>query len=473
MALTSLVLTLGLASQAQSNSSRSTLSAPAHPITNLAMAVGEDLYLGANQPSYSPAAAASLSELGLHWQRLMPTHAQFGWAVDASTQWHAQDRALYIDVRDAYYQTRFLSGELSLGRRRMSWSEADDQWRLGLWQPRILRDKLARPAVGLIGLFWQSVTPASPWQIQVLASPAYVPDLGPDLKIIDHSFSTPNPWFHTPPPTVLISGVETNIHYSLTRPNNEAMIQHPGAALKVQYQLNPRDHLQLSLAHKPIQQLVLAFPYYLFVGPSERYVAVELAARVLYQKIATLEYVMGPQNRNWRAWASLTHEVPVNTSVPSSWVSQQLSPATLTNFYFASSLNGEGFSKIGTPILYTTFTYLNGGDSPDLGPKIGKQESVFESRFFYKRALTLGLQDSWLLKGQDRFSMDLHGTFDFAQAGLQVSAQLRYDLNPRWRVAARADWLTLTHDPDTQKSTGFFSNYRANDRMHLEVTYVF
>jgi hypothetical protein len=280
--------------------------------------------------------------------------------------------------------------------------------------------------------------------------------------------------------------VETNIHYSLAPYEISDVVNNPGVALGLSYKWDQIHRLKWSWAYKPIQQLMFAFPYTWYLGPNESEVRIEINGRVFYQRISSLEYVFDNPTTHWKGWLSLTHETPIYGSMPEKWITQELAPSTTVSIYMKAPLSFAGFTE--DSHIYLAGVKINGGEAPDKGlgslqidsgdasdPGVtsNPNQSLFERRFIYTEAISLGFRNERSLRRGRSLVTDLHGTYDFLQMGTEFSAQAELRWNKQWQFFARMDWLGPVASPDSSAQTGFFSYYRANDRLQIGGTYVF
>ena len=149
--------------------------------------------------------------------------------------------SLTIDSGDTYIASSPSLGkqQATLGRRRFEWSNADQFWGLGMWQPRFLWDTFRPETDGLTGAFY--TYESQQWKFLAFASPMTIPDRSfPVVSQNGKLVSSSPDWL---PPfselQLLNRTVPIQLRPSDARAKPELLVK-PGVALSVHYDENDR-----------------------------------------------------------------------------------------------------------------------------------------------------------------------------------------------------------------------------------------
>ncbi len=422
-------------------------------------------YFRSNQNYFRSGAESELTDLDLHLKgSITPLRLTY----NLRDTYRIGENFNYIKPYELYvnaYQSPNV--DINVGRKLLSWSRADSYWMQGLWQPRFLDDRFVTEQAGLTGVFLEkkwSMGKSSFW-----ATPLHVPETGPDFSIEEQQFVSGSPWFKTPPSTVIIRGQATKVHYRVNKPELEEIVVNPGVGFNWQSEdAEVRRYLsRLSLAYKPMEQLLLGFPFFLELSETEdsSSLNVEVNPRVIYHRIATweTENVISTPQLKTALRTSLTFESPERDSTPEPWITQEVSDAFIASVWAVTPV-GRGLVDVG-------WLHVWGGDEPDKG-EFAPEGTLFERRYQYLHAVRLGGESGsyyaggWTLKGGSRF------IYDFEQAGLTWTNELVAMPTEDLSLHVRADIIGLTGDEE-KIANGFIRTYRANDRVQAGVKYVF
>jgi hypothetical protein len=203
-----------------------------------------------------------------------------------------------------------------------------------------------------------------------------------------------------------------------------------------------------------------------FITPTEDFMSVRVTPRFAYHALFSHDSIL--RAGRWTLSGSLTREVPDEDSSPEDHTAQQVSPATIYAAGISRPLEEDG--PYAARIKFGFFK-VEGGDARDKGDFAG-DTSLFERRYQYLEAYSLGLSKPW--RGLGRFPLDtgLRFVYDRIQNGGVASFTVGMNFNRWLRMDLEADFLGLFSGP-AQVSDGFLALYRANDRMGVGVSYVY
>ncbi|MGK5083182.1 hypothetical protein WDW37_07730 [Bdellovibrionota bacterium FG-1] len=371
----------------------------------------------------------------------------------------------YLELPELYFGTskELFPLNLQLGRKLEHFSHLDEEWQLGLWQPRFRWDYLHPETVGLTGAFLNLDTPY--FRVVVSGSPFFIPERGVPIETKQGVFASNSRWFIPPPATIPIFGQDTPVRYSLVMPELGDLVAHPGASIMARVGAESGPWGLVGYAYKPVNQLLLAADGVLQLSDRQPiYVDAQIYPRVVYHHLTSAE--AGYSGERMNTWFSVLGERPEMDTTPAQWTTQQIVPSLAMSAAFDLRIMGsiESPTSIG-------LSYLRqwGGNAGDEGPEAtGGSASSFEARYPYQSAVSLGLKSRLF----SSFSGSSRVLYDFGHEGTVWSTELRYRPHQNWMLGAGADLLAAPSGEDLDGSD-LLSRYRANDRVHAGVTYVF
>jgi hypothetical protein len=356
---------------------------------------------------------------------------------------------------------------LHLGRKLVHWSRLDESWELGIWQPRYRWDYLHPEIVGMTGAFLSVNTRY--FQAVGFASPLFVPERGVPIQTRDGTFASDSRWFIPPPSMIQLYGEDTPVHYNLARPDLSSILIQDDLArnfsLMVRGGAESGPWASAAYARKPMNQLLLASNGYLRTSDSRPIFAdATIYPHLAYHELASVEG--GYSAERVDTWVSLLREWPRPEPTPAEWTVQQVLPATSASASADIRVAGTQERPLSMDLSYLRRW---GGNSGDMGPQAsGNGASSFEARYPFQSAWALGVKSRPvnMLSGSTRL------TYDIGHRGALWSTEVRIHPRESWMLGLGADILSV---PETQDVDGsnLIGRFRANDRVHAGVTYVF
>lgn len=368
----------------------------------------------------------------------------------------------FIELPEFYIgSARGLTGrfKLNFGRKIENWSYLDEEWGLGIWQPRFRWDYLHPQTVGLLGA---NVSYRDRyWYVAAFVSPLYVPDRSAPLDVADGRVQSISPWVLNPPASVHALGKNTPIRYSAEIPSFGDIVRQESVSFLARVGRNRGFYAQASYAYKPMNQLLMS--YDAFLNDKSLTVDAKLFPRISYHDLIGGEF--GFVSKNWDAHLSYLYDRPIDDEIPMGdtyqlvTTAQAISPSV--SYHIGGRRRGSGLAS---------FSYLKvfGDDIPEQG-KFGDGTSSFDSRYPYKEALLLGLK----LPRWRNVTADFKLLYDIKNPGTIVSSVFQYQAYQNWTVYLATDVLTSFTDESPDVGTAFIHRYRANDRIGGGVSYVF
>ena len=374
----------------------------------------------------------------------------------------------FFEVSEAYFGTsRNLSpAQAHIGRKLVTWNHLDEEWGLGIWQPRFRWDYLHPSISGLSGLHGSYESES--FRMAAFASPLFIPERGASHSVNDGEFETASPWVLSPSSRMELFGQKTPVVYTLDMPPVTDLVINYGASVMARVGEMKGPWASAGYAYKPINQILIGYEGN-FSHPKEQ-VEVTLHPRVAYHHLYSAE--TGFIGENMRIWASVLHENPERDTTPATWTTQEIGATTSASARADYDLYGTGTRATTVHLSYlkTWATVV-----PDLGP-LSNGSATFDSRYPFTQALALGFRSPLPGFLGEKFYFASRFTRDLTYDGSILSGELEFNTSHHWRMGVGIDLLGSDRDISGVPAGApldFISRYRANDRFHGGVTYVF
>jgi hypothetical protein len=419
---------------------------------------GQTYYRG-DAANVNRGAAAAL-DLEKYWR-------SFGAHFSGRDEYSATEQWNYADVFEAnvsWHPTDL--SVFTLGRKLERWNEWEKDWHQGVFQPRYMENRLRSHEAGLAGIFYNQNT--RPVALTLGFLPVAIPDFGAHHYVEDDRFVSKNPWFSPPARQFEYRQVVSDIRYSIDTPTIEEAALHAGGVAKLEFNGAKNYFGRVSGAYKPMPQFLLGFPSrgQVIIRPDEDFMNVRIQPRLAYHTLLSHDSIF--RFGDWTVSGSLTREIPSRDASPEDQTAQQARPATIYSGAISHPLEAEGPYAAR---LSVGFLKVDGGDAPDKGDFAG-QNTLFERRYQYNEAYSLGLTKPW--RGLGRFPLDtgLRLIYDRLQNGGVASFSAGLNFSRSFRADLEVDFLGLFGGP-AEIEDGFLALYRANDRVGLGLSYVY
>jgi hypothetical protein len=452
------VFTAAWSAHAEVNSNTTTVgdesqSLATAPTSALELGIHSSQYLDRGQPFFREGAADSNNSFLLRTSG--QTHSKIKATWDLESEYSGSEHWNYFRPREAYVSY----GDLSLGRRKLTYSNWEDQWNQGLFEPRFMDDKLHSSKAGLVGLFIERQHEYLRWRVAYL--PVYLPDMTPHFWIGDEKLRSYNPWFVSPPSKFQYRGSDHGVDYSVNEPDIAQVVFKQGAMGQVEWKPSEKTAARFSYAYKPMPQILEAFPINEHFNLPTEIMHVDLQPRFLYHHVANLDFnYSGAKNQ---LGLSVAGEHPVSDPTPSDWETQSVGDAMIVSAYHSFN-----FDAAKTWTFTSSLLKVWGGDRKDQGD-IESSVTLFERRYQYTEAASVALRKFW---GAKRVESGFKVIFDRLQNGLVYSGDLTARLHKSLAVSMAFDLFQILPGEPISPD-GFIDVYRGNDRLSLGMSYVF
>jgi len=373
----------------------------------------------------------------------------------------------YFEVPELFVGSRKLVPlQIRLGRKLEPWSELDETWQLGLFQPRFRWDYLHPQSVGLTGAFAEFKQGA--FQVIGFASPLYIPERGVPIHVDNGEFSSPSAWFIPPSSRITLFDRETPVKYDLQIPRVSDIIFQLSGGILARMETAGGFWSSGAYSIKPMNQLLLGHDAHLRLDALE--VPVKIAPRVAYHQIASLEG--GFEAKKYGFALSLLHERPMDRFIGANWTVQTAVPATAVSPAVKFRL---GKSRAGPSLLSLGYFRRWGGNGRDAG-RDASDISVFESRYPFRSALRLAVSSAGVFGlASENLTGASRMIYDSSEDGAIWSTEFKYRFSNEWRMNLGADFLATQVAANTPEldSSNFIRRYQVHNRIQAGISYVF
>jgi hypothetical protein len=378
-------------------------------------------------------------------------------------EFHFIARDLYARV-----QTKSPTGlAFTFGRSQRLWSQLDEDWGLGIWQPLFRADYVNPISLGLTGLFAEAA--GKGMKFTIFVSPLHLPDQQAEMKVENGQLTSGNRWFRAPVSHLEIEHGVNRIYYDLNKPEVKDVVFNGVFA----FSTTAGDEVdgswaRFSFADKPMNQFHVAVQtdgiVFLHVDSGE--IRPIIHPKVVRHQLATFETGFAWDDRN-KVYFSVVSESINDPKLPEGWEQTELKDA-----YYVGAGGSMGMGMVGLRQTLFSLGYVERREKE--GSDITSIEGEIETsnqRPTFERLASAALIHPLYRQRHHRVTGQMKYTHSFSDQGDWVTAVVNY------RPEAQVTWylgLDVFGAPD--EGTGvrsFISSYRNNDRVFGGVSYVF
>jgi hypothetical protein len=370
----------------------------------------------------------------------------------------------YTNAREIYFFQESENVNISYGRRLHQWSQLEEAWDLGFFQPQFRWNSIDPSAQGLVGIFLDNqevnTLMSTPQNLRwtLFGSPLFVPDQGPGYELKQGQFEASNPWFSPPPQNVEFDGQIVPIDYNVQVPQtNEVLFQSIYGA-QIVYQFDSGAYVQTSFISKPSHQIALTYKAVLVADR----VKADIIPKIYREQNIALD--MGYR----QDWGSLGVMVLSNNP-------DQIVPDVNYNYPEIKSSVSWGPQvklNLGQFRLFGSGLMVSGGEVIDRGPDAGQVTKSLTSKFMYKTAYQLGA----LYKGRLNRTMTLQSEVNWTEGSKSAIKilKIKNKVNLYRSFGLYVDVLLVeTDDKETSSTSSNVSHLQNLDQVLLGASYEF
>lgn len=385
----------------------------------------------------------------------------------------------YFSVQEMYSSYRFRGEALtvSAGRKIEFWSQVDNDWQLGLWEPKYNIDALRPVNQGLTGLFVNSRY--KDFEFLAYVSPIFVPTINPDISEKDGSLRSDSRWYKTPSDTGSVLNRDTKLAYSISMPELSKLVTNPGAGMRLRYGgREPGPWASANFARKPINSLFIKYDYNLALQATGSQAEVDVSPTVSYHRLYGAD-------AGWLFEKSMLSvsvlmddpetEKPQNDKDASGenttdWIKQEPGRLKIYAVHSQTKVDVPGFVE---PVsLALDYLKADEEQTRDIDQAGEVRGSLFPYRLNYTQAASLRMGTSTRLAGR-ALLMSLRYLREFDQQGSLYTLMAQYVPARDWALTFGVDLLGPDDGSETNTDKRFLNQFRANDRVYGGLSYVF
>lgn len=388
--------------------------------------------------------------------------------VDATVGKFVNMSGTTIAVNALYSSMQFDNKTVTLGRRIESWSQVDQDWNLGLWQPNAAYDSLRPITQGLTGLFFKQKNEKH--SILAFFSPIFIPTMGPEIKEKDGSLKSDSRWYRTPGSTFPVLNNDTQLVYDLDVPDLMKLISKPGVGLRYRWGDQKGMWASANAAYKPINALLLTYKAGLYLPETDPATGeVTIRPHVGYHALAGAD-VGYTWEQSTLAFSALADRPDKELPEEDGWVLQQPEPMQAVGVHFDSQVDVGYFSN---PIRYS-LNYLKvfGAQIHDYDAYAVERGAVFENRTNFTNAAQVAISFDTAVWNR-RWTSSFKYLREFDQQGSLINGEINYYPTREIAVVVGADVLGVDSQTASEGDSRFLNQFRANDRVYGGLSYVY
>jgi len=389
----------------------------------------------------------------------------FDWAADAVAEVSAdQAREAYYGVPELFARlTDDDSGvRVTVGRQKRSWSELDQKFHLGIWQPQLRWDYLNPIQQGLTGVFLD--TDFQPLHVTLFASPVFIPDQGPQFRMEDGRFVSENRWFWKPQTHLRLGEESSNLFYEMNTPRVEDIVMNPSLGGMMRVDPEGPLALQLAYAYKPMNQFFIGYECSQCVDLATLDGTARIHPMVVNHHVFTSEVSWTrTQDRFLFSW---TVDRPNDPKIPQDWGGSDLRPVYIPGVSYERK--GEILYR---PVRFGVGYFQEIKGSRIVTGELGGEVESSADRYSFQDLLGFSGQVNFYSSLLRSFDLSTRYAYSFKEDGGWLNVKLVYRVGSL-ETSFGFDLLGSRTDP-LSANAGLFSRYRSNDRVYAGVGFVF
>lgn len=363
----------------------------------------------------------------------------------------------YLDVSQLFWK----QGVVSVGRRKIFWSDLDERFKMGIYQPLFQWNPLQWESQGLTGIFLHLENDQAPvkWGATFMGSPMFIPNQGSGYEIKNGVFEKTSPYFPMLPAQASINGRTSEIRYDLQKPATQDIVSRQSLAARLfvgDAQEGP--FAQIAFSNKPMNELALGAKIY---QTSDDLVHVEVLPVTAHHQVlsADIHYA----SKYLKYGISGIQDTPAEPQFEPGWNHGVFKRATLTSPFLETRFRNFD--------IQTAYLHVDGGEADVVGPDSAQAASFVPQRYPFQNSWLAGVRYIHRIKRHQNLVLSSkylrgeRGEFDVwtSQASLQWAAH--------WTATMMAQMVAIERT-DQGKATAF-DDFANNDLVAVGVSYVF
>lgn len=332
----------------------------------------------------------------------------------------------FLNIKELFINSKFehlpgTQSQILLGRRLHLWSEADQEWNLGAFQPQFRWNPVNPSQQGLTGLFWQMKN--SNWGFLVFGSPLFIPDQGASYELKNGQFQNISPWFKNPPQNLHFYGENLPIEYDVQAPPLSDIVYQQSYGVQFALEGDQGFYSRISGQYRPSHQMALGYQANVISAVS---VQVEVQPKTYYENVVGFD--LGFKNKNHHTSLSLIQSRPQEIDFAADFTKPIIKESNLVSAGYELQTD---FKKVE---LRTKAAYLRifGADIKDEGADAADTRGSLSWKYLYTEAARLAVTGKYFATK----SLIINSTATWTQS--LSSTYKQFDLSNR--IDFRGPW---------------------------------
>lgn len=369
-----------------------------------------------------------------------------------------------LDLRELYFEQQ----NFAIGRKKLTWSQGDEDWELGLYQPQYRWNVLRPQSQGLSGAFLNlGQGPSRGWNLTLMGTPMFVPDQGAGYVLQDGRFQRVSPWFQNLPREIRLQGssIVRQLDYNIEVPQLERIVFNSGYALRLSFddEHHP-SQFSVAAAYKPMNTLNLGIDGWAEAGDRA---PVRIEPTVMYHKLASADYAFRTNPETLRGL-----EFRVGATFEESEAPRDQKP-DLTYATYRPMIVGTTSLGYRNRLFAARVGYIrrSGGETLMIGPKADELKDVALSRIPYREALATELSVNAFRQGARSLDLRTRWTEGRSENYTRWTFDASWAVDRSWGLWA--DLVLVRAEKTAGSNPDLFTAYENHDSLRAGVTYAF
>ncbi|MDC0980360.1 hypothetical protein OAQ84_01355 [Bdellovibrionales bacterium] len=354
--------------------------------------------------------------------------------------------------------------QFEVGRVKKNWSQLDQFWGLGIWQPTLSWGDVLTEQQGLTGIFLSMKVRRV--LLMGFVSGIYLPSQGVSAGVENGKVISQDRWYNEPISQLEFSGESSDIFYELGEVDQKKIVSQWSYGFQLRIgKIERSGWLQASISSKPMSQLYIGVSGSQDLSEGSRGLStvVKLYPIVARHQVGSIE--AGYSGEDLTFWSSMTYEQPEEPKIDQRWIKTPLLNTTVVGFYIGSRdlpFHLPGKMSLG---------YLKKMDEGRVVKKDlieGVAENAFE-KIPYDEAWAMGwgvTPGNWRFQ---KWGVNFRYLFAPTVKGSLLSGAISYATSEKWSGFFKFD---IVGSQSSEQSDYFYRN-QGNDRLQAGVTHVF
>lgn len=332
----------------------------------------------------------------------------------------------YLNIKELFINSKFehsasTQSQILLGRRLYLWSEADQEWNLGSFQPQFRWNPVNPTQQGLTGLFWQMKS--SNWGFLVFGSPIFIPDQGASYELKNGQFQNTSPWFKNPPQNLHFYGENLPIEYDVQAPPLSDIVYQQSYGVQLALEGELGFYSRVSGQYRPSHQMALGYQANVISAIS---VQVEVQPKTYYENVVGLD--LGFKNKNHHANVSLIQSRPQDVEFAVDFTKPVLKESNVAAASYEVQTDFKKFE------LRSKASYLRivGDDVKDQGADAAEARGSLSWKYLYNEAARLTLSGKYFASKNLIMTSTATWTQSLSTSYKQLDLSNRIDFRGPW-----------------------------------------